>query len=64
MYKRNVNTPFIDKTTNEEMLKQYKDYFAAGLPVSIIADQIVHAIEMPMGTNISEIVIRPSRAVR
>ena len=59
-----VNTPFIDKTTNEEMLKQYKDYFAAGLPVGVIADQIVHVIEMPMGTNISEIVIRPSRAVR
>jgi NADP-dependent 3-hydroxy acid dehydrogenase YdfG len=59
-----VNTPFIDKTTNEEMLRQYKDYFAAGLAVGVIADQIVHAVSMPMGTNISEIVIRPSRAIR
>lgn len=59
-----VNTPFIDKTTNEEMLRQYKDYFAAGLTAGMIADQIVHAVSVPMGANISEIVIRPSRAIR
>jgi NADP-dependent 3-hydroxy acid dehydrogenase YdfG len=58
-----VDTPFIMQTRNEEMLKQYKDYFASGLPASLVAQQIVHAIQAPRTSVISEIIIRPSRPV-
>jgi NADP-dependent 3-hydroxy acid dehydrogenase YdfG len=46
------------------MLEQYKDYFAAGLRPEMIAEQIVHAIEAPAGSVISEIIIRPNRAMK
>ncbi len=59
-----VNTPFIDKTTNEEMLNEYKNYFAAGLSPELVAEQILHAINSPLGSVISEIVVRPSRAIK
>jgi NADP-dependent 3-hydroxy acid dehydrogenase YdfG len=59
-----VDTPFIMSTTNAQMLEQYKDYFAAGLRPEMIAAQIVHAIEAPVGSVISEIIIRPNRAVK
>lgn len=59
-----VDTPFIDSTTNAQMLEQYKDYFAAGLRPEMIADQLVHAIESPAGSVISEIIIRPNRATK
>lgn len=58
-----VDTPFIMQTKSEEMLKQYKDYFASGLPASLVAEQIVHAIKAPRTSVISEIIIRPSRPV-
>ena len=58
-----VDTPFIMQTKSEEMLKQYKDYFASGLPASLVAEQIVHAIQAPRTSVISEIIIRPSRPV-
>lgn len=56
-----VNTPFIEKTTNPEMLKQYMDYFAGGLSPDVVADQIIHAMDAPTGSVVSEIVIRPAR---
>lgn len=59
-----VNTPFVDKTTNPEMLKEYKNYFAAGMSPDLIAEQVMHAINCPPGSVISEIVVRPSRAVK
>jgi NADP-dependent 3-hydroxy acid dehydrogenase YdfG len=59
-----VNTPFVDKTTNPDMLKEYKNYFAAGMSPELIAEQILHAINCPPGSVISEIVVRPSRAVK
>jgi 3-hydroxy acid dehydrogenase/malonic semialdehyde reductase len=58
-----VNTPFILQTKSEEMLNQYRDYFASGLPASLVAEQIVHAIMAPQTSVISEIIIRPSRPV-
>lgn len=58
-----VDTPFILQTKSDEMLKQYKDYFASGLPASLVAEQIVHAIKAPKTSVISEIIIRPSRPV-
>ena len=59
-----VDTPFINSTSNAQMLEQYKDYFAAGLRPEMIAAQIVHAIESPTGSVISEIIIRPNRALK
>lgn len=58
-----VDTPFIMQTKSEEMLKQYKDYFASGLPASLVAEQIIHAIQAPRTSVISEIIIRPTRQV-
>lgn len=59
-----VDTPFIHSTSNAQMLAQYKDYFAAGLRTEMIAEQIVHAIEAPAGSVLSEIIIRPNRAMK
>lgn len=59
-----VNTPFIRSTSNEEMLKQYKDYFAAGLSPEAVAQQILHAINAPEESVISEIIIRPNRRMK
>jgi NADP-dependent 3-hydroxy acid dehydrogenase YdfG len=59
-----VDTPFINSTSNAQMLEQYKDYFAAGLKPEMIADQILHAIESSAGGVISEIIIRPNRTMK
>lgn len=59
-----VDTPFIHSTSNAQMLEQYKDYFAAGLRPEMIAQQILHAIEASSGGVISEIIIRPNRAMK
>jgi NADP-dependent 3-hydroxy acid dehydrogenase YdfG len=59
-----VNTPFVERTTNEAMLREYKDYFAAGLSAQLVAEQVMHAINCPEGSVISEIIVRPSRAVK
>ena len=54
-----VNTPFVEQTKNEELLQNLRPSFAAGMPVEWIAEQIVHAIEVPKGVNVSEIIMRP-----
>jgi NADP-dependent 3-hydroxy acid dehydrogenase YdfG len=59
-----TNTPFIDKTTNEQLLKDYKSYFASGMSASLIGEQIAYAIEFPDNAVISEIMIRPSRHMK
>jgi NADP-dependent 3-hydroxy acid dehydrogenase YdfG len=59
-----VNTAFIDQTKSDEMLHMYKDYFAEGMSPEIVADQIVHAIELEGNGVISEIIIRPNRSIR
>lgn len=59
-----VNTPFIDKTKNEALLKDYKPYFAAGMSPELIADTIRYAIETPSSAVISEIMVRPNRAIK
>lgn len=57
-----VNTEFIDQTNNADLLKDYKPYFEAGMTASLIADQLIFAIEMPQNAVISEIIVRPSNA--
>jgi len=54
-----VNTPFIDKTKNESLLKQFKPTFDIGMTPELVATQIINAIELPNNANISEIIIRP-----
>jgi NADP-dependent 3-hydroxy acid dehydrogenase YdfG len=54
-----VNTPFVEQTKNEDLLQNLRPSFAAGMPVEWIAEQIVHAIEVPKGVNVSEIIMRP-----
>lgn len=54
-----VNTPFIEQTKNEELLAQFRPNFAAGMPVEWVAQQIMNAIEVPEGVNVSEIILRP-----
>ncbi len=57
-----VNTPFVDQTTNKEMIDDLKAYFAKGMSPDTIAQQIVYAIEQPKEVTISEIIVRPGRA--
>lgn len=59
-----VNTAFIDQTKNADLLANYKDYFAAGLSPNDIAAQIAFAIDAPDHAVISEIIIRPNKAVK
>lgn len=59
-----VNTAFIDQTKNEELLKDYKSYFAAGMSPEWIADNIRYAVEAPENTVVSEIIVRPNRAIK
>lgn len=59
-----VNTAFIDQTRNPQLLANYKDYFAAGLSPDDIARQIIYAIDAPDNQVISEIIIRPNKAVK
>jgi NADP-dependent 3-hydroxy acid dehydrogenase YdfG len=54
-----VDTDFVNKTTNDEIRTKMKDYFASGLRPSDIAAQIRHAIEAPKGVVINEIIVRP-----
>jgi NADP-dependent 3-hydroxy acid dehydrogenase YdfG len=56
-----VNTDFINKTTNEKLHAEMKDYFATAMRPENIADQIVHALNAPAGVAISEILLRPFR---
>ncbi|NNE55613.1 MAG: SDR family NAD(P)-dependent oxidoreductase, partial [Flavobacteriales bacterium] len=56
-----VNTEFVDNTENEDLLKDYKPYFASAMHPRTIAEQIVHAMEMPSNVVISEIIVRPNR---
>ncbi|NQX91505.1 MAG: SDR family oxidoreductase [Flavobacteriales bacterium] len=59
-----VNTEFINQTNNQDLLKDYKSYFAAGMTPEIIADQISWAVNAPEDVVISEIMIRPNRQAK
>lgn len=56
-----VNTPFVEQTKNNDLLDQLRPSFAAGMPVEWVAQQILNAIEVPEGVNVSEIIMRPFR---
>jgi NADP-dependent 3-hydroxy acid dehydrogenase YdfG len=54
-----VNTPFIDQTKNPDLLHKFKPSFEEGMTAEWVASQIINAIEVEEGMNISEIIIRP-----
>lgn len=54
-----VNTGFIEVTTNNEIRNQLKDSFKAGISPETVAKNILFAIESD--AVISEIVVRPTR---
>lgn len=56
-----VDTDFINKTTNEELHANMKDYFASAMRPRSIAVQIKHAIESPEDSVVNEIILRPFR---
>lgn len=56
-----VDTDFINKTTNEQLHADMKDYFATAMRPRSIAVQIKHAIESPEDSVVNEIIVRPFR---
>lgn len=56
-----VNTDFINKTTNEEIHTDMKDYFASAMDPSNIAIQMKQALESPADSVVNEIIVRPFR---
>lgn len=56
-----VDTDFINKTTNETIHSNMKDYFANGMTSDTIAAQIVHVLDAPENTVVNEIILRPFR---
>jgi NADP-dependent 3-hydroxy acid dehydrogenase YdfG len=56
-----VDTDFINKTTNEELHANMKDYFTSAMRPKSIAVQIKHAIESPADSAVNEIIVRPFR---
>lgn len=56
-----VNTDFINKTTNETIHADMKEYFATSMSPDTIAQQIMHVINAPADSVINEIIIRPFR---
>jgi len=56
-----VNTDFINKTTNEELQENMREYFATALRPEDVAREIIHAIETPVSVALNEIIIRPTR---
>ncbi|MBL7941431.1 MAG: SDR family oxidoreductase [Flavobacteriales bacterium] len=59
-----VNTAFIDSTTNQEMLSNYKDYFQSAMPPAYVASEIARAIDTPDDMVLSEVIIRPHRPTK
>ena len=56
-----VDTDFINKTTNEVLHDEMKDYFATALRPMDVAREIKHAIESSDSVVINEILLRPFR---
>lgn len=56
-----VNTPFIDRTTNESLRADYRPQFDAGMSAEFVADAIVSALEAKGRGVFSEITLRPDR---
>jgi len=54
-----VDTPFIERTQDEEIKAEYRPNFAAGLRPEMVAEQILHVLTSRGRGVISELTIRP-----
>lgn len=54
-----VNTPFIEKTKNPDLLDKFKKSFRDGMDPEWVANEILRVIELPDNVNVGEIIIRP-----
>ena len=57
-----VNTPFIDRTTNEELRANYRPQFDDGMETTYVADAVLFAVESRGRGVVSELTIRPDRS--
>jgi NADP-dependent 3-hydroxy acid dehydrogenase YdfG len=58
-----VNTPFIEQTTNAQLLQELRPGFSGGLAPETIAEQIAFVLSHEDRAVISEIIIRPDKRV-
>ena len=56
-----VNTPFIDRTTNDELRANYRPQFDDGMEADYVADAVLFAVESRGRGVVSELTIRPDR---
>ena len=56
-----VNTPFIDRTTNDELRANYRPQFDEGMDASYVAEAVLFAVESRGRGVVSELTIRPDR---
>jgi len=56
-----VNTPFIDRTTNDELRASYRPQFDDGMEANFVADAVLFAVESRGRGVVSELTIRPDR---
>lgn len=56
-----VNTPFIDRTTNNELRANYRPQFDEGMEPEYVADAVLFAVESRGRGVVSELTIRPDR---
>ena len=56
-----VNTPFIDRTTNDELRANYRPQFDDGMAADYVADAVLFAVESQGRGVVSELTIRPDR---
>ena len=56
-----VNTPFIDRTTNESLRTSYRPQFDEGMAPEYVAEAILFAVESRGRGVVSELTIRPDR---
>ena len=56
-----VNTPFIETTTNEELLTNYRPQFQAGMEAEYVAEAVLFAVESRGRGVVSEMTLRPDR---
>ena len=54
-----VNTPFIDRTTNDELRANYRPQFDEGMEPEYVADAVLFAVESRGRGVVSELTIRP-----
>ena len=56
-----VNTPFIDRTTNDELRANYRPQFDEGMEPEYVADAVLFAVESRGRGVVSELTLRPDR---